>query len=305
MFYLDKSIPPVRLLLPTCNPPKASHHTLQPSRSNLGLAQLSHLIRLDGFNLLERLVKEKLIIDKIWSISLLDSERGILSLGTTIAKDMERAKTRSDIELERAGDPTASEQMTEEEVERKLRSMMPDDQPLQAHFKWADTKGAAGWWTSLMAGVWINGVKVLKNQPVLFDVQSPFILAPHFAATRFYEAVGGSVPLSVPFDSFFAVPCQKQINIAFELGGWSFPVMSGEGIGADAFYGPSGGRFSLGRLGNGTGYCLGSVVETQMGERRQWSSSGLQDTWILGEPFFRGLGVVFDLENGKIGFRSY
>jgi Eukaryotic aspartyl protease len=218
---------------------------------------------------------------------------------------VERAKTQSDVELQHVGDLTVSEKMTKDEVERKLHLLMPDHQPLQAQFKWTDIKGAAGWWTSLMAGVWINGIKVLKNQPVLFDVQSPFILAPALAAARFYEAIGGSMRLVRPFDNFFAVPCQNQISIAFELGGWSFPIMSGQGIGADAWRGPTGGPFSLGRLGNGTGYCLGIIAETNMGERPQWTSSGLQDIWILGEPFFRGLGVVFDLDRGKVGFRSY
>jgi len=31
----------------------------------------------------------------------------------------------------------------------------------------------------------------------------------------------------------------------------------------------------------------------------------LKDTWVLGEPFFRGLGVAFDVEGGRVGVRVY
>ena len=61
----------------------------------------------------------------------------------------------------------------------------------------------------------------------------------------------------------------------------------------------------MGKPGNGTGYCVGAVVETRMGMHTEWEKSGMQDMWIMGEPFFRGLGVVFDVANKRIGVRSY
>jgi len=39
--------------------------------------------------------------------------------------------------------------------------------------------------------------------------------------------------------------------------------------------------------------------------RSRRHDSGLHDTWIIGEPFFQGTGVVFDPEDHRIGFRSY
>ena len=81
--------------------------------------------------------------------------------------------------------------------------------------------------------------------------------------------------------------------------------MSGEGTREDALYGPAGGKFSLGKLGNGTGYCVGAVVETTMGIREGWIASGVRDMWVLGEPFFRGLGVAFDTEKSRVGARVY
>ena len=81
--------------------------------------------------------------------------------------------------------------------------------------------------------------------------------------------------------------------------------MSGEGTTNDALYGPAGGSFSLGKLADGTGYCVGAVVETRMGLRKEWMGSGMKSVWVLGEPFFRGLGVVFDIEGGRVGVRTY
>lgn len=80
--------------------------------------------------------------------------------------------------------------------------------------------------------------------------------------------------------------------------------MQGEGTAADALFGPAGGRFSLGKVADGTGYCVGSVVETRMASKKAWAESGI-DMWVLGEPFFRGLGVVFDESEGRVGVRTY
>lgn len=284
---------------------KSSRHTLAASGTVLGLAPHSSLARLEGYNILQQLKKDMSILRDLWSVTLLDAQNGILSLGGTIAKEMERAKIQGELELQRFGEPAATEDWVTKEVNNKLGLSIPDHLPLEAHFRWTNIQGAAGWWTALMSGVWVNGAKVLKNQPVLLDLQCPFILAPPSAAARFYEAVGGVIRLAPPHDHFFAFPCLNQVNIAFELGGWNFPSMSGEGTRADALHGPAGGRFSLGKVGNGTGYCLGSVVETRMALQREWSSSGMQDTWVLGEPFFRGLGVVFDNDNWRIGIRTY
>lgn len=82
--------------------------------------------------------------------------------------------------------------------------------------------------------------------------------------------------------------------------------------------GGPGGKFSLGRLRDGSGYCVGAVVETRMGVGdgedvvRKWSGSrgafanagggkgeaagnGMRGVWVLGEGFFRGVGGVFDV----------
>ena len=40
----------------------------------------------------------------------------------------------------------------------------------EKEWKWTKTQGADGWWQVLMQAVWVDGIKVLKNQAVVFDV---------------------------------------------------------------------------------------------------------------------------------------
>ena len=71
------------------------------------------------------------------------------------------------------------------------------------------------------------------------------------------------------------------------------------------FAGFPGGRFSLGRLKSGSGYCIGAVVESRMGIRDEKSEvlnegrrgtrpgtgqevmggNGMRDVWVIGEGF--------------------
>lgn len=279
--------------------------TLASSGSVLGLAPSGSLSRIQAPALLQQLKQKETIHDHVWSIAILDSETGILSLGGTIAKEMEQAKVCADIELKHYEDPLASAEWVRDQVNNMMMLSMPYGSPFDQHFKWSAISGSSGWWTSLTPGIWVNGVKVLKNQPVLFDVQCPFVLAPPGAAVRFYDSISGSQRLPAPYDMFFAFPCLSHVEIILELGGWNFPSISGSTTRPDTLHGPAGGRISLGKLGNGTGYCVGAIVETRMASKDKWFNSGMRNMWILGEPFFRGMGVVFDHGEQRIGFRSY
>lgn len=324
----------VRLQFPICTPSKASRQTLDNPGSLMGLSPSGSLARLSSPSFLDQLVDQGVLKHKVWSVALLDTEIGILSLGRTMAREVEETKIRVETELKHFGDEMGTSEWVKGQVEEQMKLMMPPDSAWDDHFKWTNVQGAAGWWTALMAGVWINGAKVidlfsppgfpqslehrtplfneenetqvLKNQPILLDINVPFILAPPVATQRFYESIGGTKRLPAPYDAFFAFPCLNPVNIAFEIGGWNFPTMNGEGTSSDALYGPAGGRFSLGKLADGTGYCVGSVVESRrMGMHKEWAGSGLRDVWVLGEPFFRGLGVAFDAELGRVGVRTY
>ena len=252
-----------------------------------------------------QLKRRAAVADDIWSITVLDSETGVLTIGSTIAREMEQIKQRIELELNTYGDPVATPEWIGGQVDAAVKLSMPDGSPPEKHFKWSPVSGASGWWTTLTSGIWVNGAKVLGNQPVVLDIQSPFILAPPKAVSRLYDAIGGSKRLQPPYDMFFAFPCLAQVNIALELGGWNFPSMAGEITRADTLHGPTGGRFSLGKLRHGTGYCVGAVVEIRMGVEGGWANSGMQGMWVLGEPFFKSMGVIFDNRNRRIGFRSY
>jgi len=266
----------------------------------------------------------------LFSVTLLDSTSGVLSLGGTVAAEMERTKIRQEMGLKYINDPNS--QAKQEEIDGALNFAVPPGSTHEDHFRWRDVDdgAAAGWHMTLMGGVWVAGVKVLKNQPVLFDINCPFVLAPPVAAERVYESISGTKRLVTLLDEsrlslddaqrFWTFPCLNTIDISFEFAGWQFPVMSGEGLREDNMHGPAGGRFSMGKVDintnqtnveqSATGYCVGLIVETAMGLRKEWHGSDMRDVWVLGEPFFRGLGVTFDLGNDKgkgsrVGLRTY
>lgn len=237
----------------------------------------------------------------------------MLSLGGTLVHQVEEANVRTRVEFDLLGDSSATTEKINGKVAELLASTLPTD--IENQFSWVPTHGAAeGWWNTLLTGLWINGIKVLKNQPILIDIQSPFLLAPPLAARRFYESIGGCSRLAAPHNMFWKYPCLNRPKIALEFGRWWFPIMSSEGSRSEALWGPDGGRLSLGKLnmggnGTGSGYCVGRVVETRMGldagEGEDKEGVGLRDVWVLGEPGFWGVGIAFDNERQRIGFRNF
>jgi hypothetical protein len=68
---------------------------------------------------------------------------------------------------------------------------------------------------------------------------------------------------------------------------------------------PPEGRFSLGRMGTGSGYCIGMVVEYRMGQQNsrgdfQDHDDELSNTWVIGEQFFRDVQVAFEVSNSSL-----
>ena len=307
---LDRSVS-VPLLLSMCIPSKSTRRTLGSSGSVVGLAPSKTLARLSAPNLVQQLLKERLIDRNLFSLTLLEAQSGKLSIGGTMAEEIEEQRTRFQVRLDNFGNPLATPEFINVEVRNRMSTTFPPT--LKEQFRWVDVHGAEGWWTTLVGGVWINGVKVLKDQPALFDIQSPFILAPPVAVRRFYQGIHAAKRLPKPHSNMFAYPCLNQPSIAFEFARRLFPTLSGDVSMEERFDGPLGGKLSLGKLRNGSGYCVGAVVETKMGKIDQGdtesnklpSGDGLKDLWVIGEPFFRGTGIVFDLQEQRIGFRTY
>jgi hypothetical protein len=314
----------INLTFPMCSPSHSHSLTLSPSGALLGLSPpTTQLSRLTSPPLLTQLHDLNLIASKIWSLTLLTPTGGILTLGSTIASHAARASISTEISLANFGNPLFTPSHIDKLVEEEMSRSFPAE--LEEQFHWVKVSGPKGRWMALLSGVWVGGSKVLKNQPVLFDVNCPFILAPPLAGRRFYESIGGAQRLggAVRHDNagqsatsgFWKFPCLNKVSVAWEFRGKMLPAFK-EGGREEGIFGPAGGAMSLGKLGDGedfsSGYCVGIVAETDMGLGRReggdpWRNSGMRDVWVLGEPFFRGLGVVFDPETdgGRIGFRNY
>jgi hypothetical protein len=267
-----------------------------------------------------QLIEKNIIDTPVWSLVLINGKDGIFSIGGTSAPSLRRAAIETDDELTRSRAPETKRDgimvprtATEIESEAALSS---------TEWKWSKVQGAEGWWQILMRGIWVDGIRTLENQPIVLDVSTlpncilswpnapeintPFILAPPIAARAFYSSISGSRQLPSPYDQFHTYPCFNPPKIHFEFAGWNVEVFKGK---RDKGSFSPGGRFSLGRMTAGSGYCVGIVVESRMGKgiplgaetgnigprTPMEGANGLEDVWIVGEPFFRDVQVAFDV----------
>ena len=350
--------------IPYCIPPKVSRRTLRESGSMLGLAPSASLSQIHSKLLLQQLVEHGVVERPVWSLMLINGERGVLSVGGTAEESVERVKKQVDEELERLNTPDAAlddsgpvqTERLEERANLTPLSLPPDapstpePAPLQnlapimgpaqnpppaaQEWRYTLTHGAQGFHQILLTALTLSNLPILRNQPAILDLSTPFLLAPPAAARSFYSAIAGSHRLSAPNDNFFAFPCLNppDLGVQFGLGGQIFPIMRGDrGKNYEMLTrgGEPGGRFSLGRVEEGSGFCVGAVVETRMGigekvgggkARKghkkkkkvlvgsvagEVAGNGLRDVWVLGERFFRGLGVEFELGGGRVGFKVF
>ena len=292
----------------------------------LGLALSPTLGQTKTPALLQQLIANDVIDKHIWSLMLINGAEGLLSIGGTGAEAVTWVKKQTEADLQRARQLEQAEVKEGETqggplVQRKVVENTHAAPSLnwEDEWRWSKVQAAEGWWQILMQGVWVDGSRALKNQPVIIDFNTPFTLAPPAAANAFYSSISGARRMAAPYSRFYSFPCLNPPKVAFEFGGWQFPVMQGD---RDIHeWGALGGRFSLGRMREGSGYCVGAVVETRMGEgamtggglrhgrdaRRGGSTAaaasivdagnGLKDVWVLGEGFFRGASGVFDVSS--------
>ncbi|KAL9000451.1 MAG: hypothetical protein Q9169_000968 [Polycauliona sp. 2 TL-2023] len=344
---VDTSVP---LAFAYCRPLKGSQDTLQASGSMLGLAPSKYLRQMDTPFLLHQLLKERVVERPIFSLMLVSGNEGVLSVGGTGTQAAEMVSKKTAEQLDRAGAQekinafTAENGKTLEGGTNSLGKLNPPEEKVILHkregeghgimakgadwkegWTWSKVQGAEGWWQTLMQGVWVGGSRVLQNQAVVVDINTPFILAPPLAAKTFYAAVAGSRPLEPPYSNFYVFPCMNSPSAEFEFQGVRFPAMQG---GRGMEYASAiipGGKFSLGRLKHGSGYCVGAIVETRMGLKEEkegmtgaskqginsagasvgsLAGNGMRDVWVIGERFFRGVSGVFDIQEKRIGFRA-
>jgi hypothetical protein len=118
--------------------------------------------------LIPQLLEKNIIDNPVWSLVLINGKDGIFSIGGTSAPSLRRAAIETDDELTRSGthemkrDGIAAPR-TAAEIE-KVAALSSNE------WKWSMVQGAEGWWQILMRGIWVDGIKVLDNQPVVLDV---------------------------------------------------------------------------------------------------------------------------------------
>ncbi|KAI9868818.1 MAG: hypothetical protein M1813_004669 [Trichoglossum hirsutum] len=302
---------PVPFSFALCRPPKSSLQTLLPSGSVLGLAPSKSLSQTKADGFLKQILDKGIVGNGLWSIMLIDGQTGVFSVGGTGVEAVKMVKQQTITALDKLGEIERLQRENDGEGKVDEGKIVKRDED----WKWTKVQGAAaGWWQILMQGVWIDGSKVLKNQPVVIDLNTPFILAPPTATKLFYSSISGSRPLPPPHSQFHTFPCLNPPALHFEFAGGFFPVMPGGGVGRERV----GGRFSLGRVRPGSGYCVGAVVETGMGRGDgvegvgpaagrgktaagaagvERAGNGLRGLWVVGEPFWRGVGGVFDVSS--------
>ncbi|KAL9058037.1 MAG: hypothetical protein Q9206_002101 [Seirophora lacunosa] len=304
-----------------------SQQTLEASGSVLGLAPSKYLRQIETPFLLHQLLQEGIVKRPIYSLIFISGHEGVLSIGGTAAQASEMVERQTSEELDRAGAQEKIEAFTLENgrtLENGANSLDNSKgwgERITLHKKgteitdvkatltdwedgwiWTKVQGAEGWWQTLMQGVWVGGSRVLQNQAVVIDINTPFILAPPLAAKTFYASVAGSKPLDPPYSNFYAFPCMNPPSIEFEFSGTRFPAMrGGRGLEYRSAIIP-GGKFSLGRLKPGSGYCVGAIVETRMGlkeEKEGMTGSGKQGLGSAGANVgsLAGNGELRDLNS--------
>ncbi|PQE28231.1 aspartic peptidase domain-containing protein [Rutstroemia sp. NJR-2017a BBW] len=144
----------------------------------------------------------------------------------------------------------------------------------------------------MMKSVYVSGTKVLQYQQVILDLNTPFIIGPPSAVRTLYASISGARPLSPPYSHFYSYPCFNPPEIHFEFGSFRTAIMKGA---RDKGTFSPGGRFSLGRTERGSGFCVGMVVEGVFGVWGEGNGNGMEDVWVLGEPFFRDVQIAFDV----------
>ncbi|KAF8858327.1 acid protease [Acephala macrosclerotiorum] len=289
-----------------CRPSKQWIRSLLPSGAYLGLAPSTTLSQTKTISLMPQLIDKQIIDTSVWSIMLVNGKEGIFSMGGTSVASVREVERETEDSLARL------------EYQNSEGGFTINDPPSQedgdksSEWKWMKVQGAEGWWQILMRGLWVDGVKVLDSQPVVLDVNTPFIIAPPLAARTFYASISGSKRLSPPYDQFHSYPCFNPPRINFEFDEWKVQVLNGR---RDKGTFSPGGRFSLGRQTTGSGYCIGIIVESRMGlstsDAKESNSgvhidggNGLSDLFILGEPFYRDVQVAFHWRDRLVGMQK-
>ena len=174
-FHLPTINVSVLLSFAHCRPSHSSLNTLLPSGSILGLAPSMQLSQTMTPSFIAQLLEKYLIERPVFSIMLINGEEGVLSVGGTSAAAVDMVEKHTRDTLDRAGamergEPDIGNPRFAKRDTRMNKAVAARQTDWEDAWKWSRVQGAEGWWQTLMDGVWIDGSKVLKNQPVVVDV---------------------------------------------------------------------------------------------------------------------------------------
>lgn len=144
----------------------------------LGLAPSEHLRQVKAPSLFQQLLEKNIIHDGVFSIMRINGQEGVLSVGGTSAEAVTLVQEQTRRQLDRLGELERGVVNGQTDIAKRDPESSLATQEHASHWrsgwKWSKVQGAEGWWQILMQGVWVDGSKVLKNQPVVIDVRIIF-----------------------------------------------------------------------------------------------------------------------------------
>ena len=176
----------VQLPFAQCCPSKFRLRTLWASGSTLGLAP-SETLSQTGSSLLKMLLEREIIQRPIFSLTLINGQEGILSIGGTAAKAVEMIVSQTETALDKLGGKETIKPLVTQKGKdlpplvkrgRTGKRIITRQASWEEGWVWNGVQGAEGWWQLLMRGVWVDGSRVLRNQAVVVDVS---VLPPAFS----------------------------------------------------------------------------------------------------------------------------
>ena len=128
-------------------------------------------------SILKQLFEEEVIQRSVFSLMLINSHEGVLSIGGTAAAAVQMVVTQMRAELDHLGAIERGEEVPSKDPLLAKRGKTGTDVVTratnwEAGWVWSNVRGADGWWQTLMQSVWVDGSKVLKNQGVVIDVSA-------------------------------------------------------------------------------------------------------------------------------------
>ena len=184
LFFLPVLNDSIPLSFAHCRPNKFSSNTLGPSGSTLGLAPSEHLSQLGTVSILKQLLEKGAIKRPVFSLMLINSHEGVLSLGGTAADAVDMVVSQTKDQLDRLGDleqaknaPSKEEKIPLVRRSKGNKGVLTREANWEDGWAWSQVQGADGWWQILMQSVWVDGSTVLKNQAVVVDVSGKSALS--------------------------------------------------------------------------------------------------------------------------------